>query len=321
MNSKSPNLPPPPSVPSVVLRPGRDSGTFVEYEIAFTAGANVDAVRALVRQLKAGHEVCFASPDPGDSYLLARVHGADLQIKTAYHGCDGNWRIASFDEAVEHLRPVIPHYDGTYLNRYGSYCIYPDNQIARVQSASTVVASSARHDLMTTEPISLTGTLSLQDLMDINRVHSRMLIRWPVRLLMAVVSVLIAALIIVAGRSAHFVPFSFVVLALCAYFPFGWILSGRWALRRRYHRNRDKFTEETATFTGDAVCITSAKADVRLTWDHLSCVVATPRGLLFLLPPHNIWFWLPQRVFEGNDYRDAVLKLATEHKIRIRRMS
>ncbi len=75
-----------------------------------------------------------------------------------------------------------------------------------------------------TEPLSFTGTLTLQDWLDLNRYHFRCVLRWPIRLLMAVVSLLNAALIIVAGTQTHFRTFSFFALALCAYFPFGWLL-------------------------------------------------------------------------------------------------
>jgi hypothetical protein len=64
-----------------------------------------------------------------------------------------------------------------------------------------------------TEPISFTGRLSLEDFLDIHRYHSRIVIRTSIRLLMAVVSLLIAALIIFAGTHTRFVPLSFVVLA------------------------------------------------------------------------------------------------------------
>ncbi len=138
---------------------------------------------------------------------------------------------------------------------------------------------------------------------------------------MAVVSVLIAALIIVAGIHSHFVFFSFFALALCAYFPFGWLLHDRLAVRRRYNRNREKFIDHTATFTNESVSTTSTPADIRFTWDQLASVATTPRGLLFLTPPHNIWFWLPQRLFDGNTHKDTILELATEHKIPIRRMA
>lgn len=61
--------------------------------------------------------------------------------------------------------------------------------------------------------------------------------------------------------------------------------------------------------------------DIRLNWDRLDSIAATPRGLLFLMPPHGALFWLPQRLFEDNNHRQTILELATEHKIPFRRMT
>jgi hypothetical protein len=85
-------------------------------------------------------------------------------------------------------------------------------------------------------------------------------------------------------------------------------------VRWRYNRNQDKFIEHTATFTNESVSTSRATTDIRLTWDQLASIVATPRGLLFIIPPRNIWFWLPQHLFEGNSHRDIILELATEPK-------
>ena len=137
-----------------------------------------------------------------------------------------------------------------------------------------------------------------------------MVIRPSVRVLTAVVSVFIAALVIVAGARSHFVFFSFVVPALCAYFLFGWLLLARLVVRWRYNLNRDKFIEHTATFTNESVSTSSATTDIRLTWDQLTSIVATPRGLLFIIPPRNIWFWLPQHLFE--DQPDNAFFVATQ---------
>ena len=92
------------------------------------------------------------------------------------------------------------------------------------------------------------------------------------------------------------------------------------AIRRRYRRHRDKFVEHTASFTDDSVRLASAKSEARITWDLLGFVVATPRGLLFGFLPHAVWFWLPQRLFEGNAQREILLALAARHRVPIREM-
>lgn len=174
---------------------------------------------------------------------------------------------------------------------------------------------------MITEPLSFSGTLTLQDSLDLNRYHFRCVLRWPIRLLMAVFSLLIATVVVFVGIKAGFSGFSFFVLALCSYYPFGWLLHHRLAVSWRYRRHRDQFIEHTATFTNDDISTSSVHTDLRLNWDRLASVVSTPRGLLFLVPPHTVWFWLPQRLFNGNNHKETILELATEHKIPIRRMA
>lgn len=174
---------------------------------------------------------------------------------------------------------------------------------------------------MNATPISLTGRLSLEDLLDIHRLHSRLVIRTSIRVLMATVSLGIAALLVLAGRKAGFTAGTYLFLGLCAYFPFGWWLEKKISIRCAYRRAPEKFIDHTATFTTDSISLSSPKAETRLAWDQIGFIAATPRGLLFLLHPHSVWFWLPARLFSGNSNRDAILELAADHKIPIKTMS
>lgn len=174
---------------------------------------------------------------------------------------------------------------------------------------------------MKLEPISFTGRLSLADWLDIHRFHSRVVIRRSIRLLMSGVSLAIALLIIVTGLRSHVGLPAYIVLALCVYFPFGWMFLDRLLVRRRYARDRDAMVDTTVTFTDENVSTTNTTSDIRLSWSQVSMIVATPRGLLFLLPPHHVWFYLPQRLFCHNSQREAVLGLAAANKITIREMT
>src|SRR5262249_50851573 len=150
------------------------------------------------------------------------------------------------------------------------------------------------------------------------RFRSRYVVRWPLRLLFTAFSLLIAFFVIWAGIETRFTLASFVVLALCAYFPIGLYFLNRLLVAWRYRRHPELIVEHTATFTTDSVLLSSVHADVRLNWDRLAAILTTPRGLLFLLPPYTAWFWLPQRLFEGNSKKDHILNLASEHKVRIK---
>lgn len=173
---------------------------------------------------------------------------------------------------------------------------------------------------MTAEPISFTGTLSLEDLLDIHHYHSRILVRPVIQYLMRAVSLVFVGITITAGIYGGFTFNSAWVLAACAYFPFGWQWLDRRSVRRRYRRNLQHFIETTATFTDESVSTWNVEGDARLNWKQLKSVVDTPRGLLFLLPPHQIWFWLPRRVFREAEEVEAVLALAAEHQVEIRQM-
>ncbi len=174
---------------------------------------------------------------------------------------------------------------------------------------------------MLAEPISFAGTLTLQDTLDLNRYHFRYVLGWPVRILMAVTSFFIAALVVWAARQAHFTVFIIFILVLCAYYPFGWLLHRRLAVVWRFRRHPEHFIEHTVTITNDSLSTSSVRSDIRLNWDSLAALVSTPRGLLFLLPRHSIWFWLPHRLFQDNTCKDAILALAKEHKIVVRQMA
>jgi hypothetical protein len=172
-----------------------------------------------------------------------------------------------------------------------------------------------------TEPISFTGTLSVQDALNLDHYLFRYIVDWPVRILMAVTSALIAALLIWAGRQSHFTFFMWIVLFLCAYFPFGWILHRRLAVWWYYRRHSDQYIEHTVTITSNSVSTSSTRADARLNWDGLKAIISTSRGLLFVVPRHSAWFWLPQRLFEDNDKKAKILEVAREHKVPVERMA
>ncbi len=127
------NLPPPPSIPGVVISSPRDVGKGWIHEIAFTSCAGVDTVCALLIQFQPGDDVCFASPGPHESYLSARRTGTGFEIKTGFHGCHGSWRCATLDEAVEFLRPVLPACGNAHCR--GSYTIYSAEKAANLEKS------------------------------------------------------------------------------------------------------------------------------------------------------------------------------------------
>jgi hypothetical protein len=174
---------------------------------------------------------------------------------------------------------------------------------------------------MLTEPLMFTGTLSLRDSLDLNHYLFRYIVDWPVRILMAVTSALIAMLLIFAVRPANLTFTLWIILLLCAYFPFGWILHRRIGAWWYYRRHPDQYIEHTVTMTNESVSTSSTRADARLNWDGLEAIISTSRGLLFIIPRHSAWFWLPQRLFDGSNKKEQILEAAKEHNVRIERMA
>ncbi len=174
---------------------------------------------------------------------------------------------------------------------------------------------------MITEPISITGKLTLDETLDLNRYCLRCVMRPSIQFLLGVVSILIATAIVLKGVATHFTHAPIFILLLCAYYPWGWLMLRHHRIVRHYRRHPEKIIEHTATLTNDSVSISCVHMDMRLNWDQIGSVVSAPRGLLFLLPPHAPLFWLPQRLLVGNNYREAILELAAEHSILIRQMA
>jgi hypothetical protein len=167
-------------------------------------------------------------------------------------------------------------------------------------------------------PISITGRLDLQDQLDIHRCHLRVMVRTSIRWCAMIFSASLIVLVMTFGCVIEFKPVVFLALVIFAYYPFGWWIIDRLRVRMRYAAQREKFIDHTVTFTNDSVSCSSAVYDMRLNWDQIFTVVNASRGLLILLPENAIWFWLPQRLFDGNELKYYILDLAKEHLIPIR---
>lgn len=137
-------FPLPPTVPGLLVLPGRDAGTCWEFGLAYEPTATVDTITNLVRNLKPGHEVCFEGPGPEDSYLLVRRTDQALESKIAFHGVSGTWRNCSFDHAVGFLRPTLAHINTPAGRKYASYTIYPSQGGERQETSQVMQTIGGR---------------------------------------------------------------------------------------------------------------------------------------------------------------------------------
>ena len=127
--------------------------------------------------------------------------------------------------------------------------------------------------------------------------------------------------LLVTGLRSHFTWPAYVVLAVFLYFPFGWFWLERHLVARHYRKHPEHYIESTVTFSDDTVAVGNANYDMRLRWNQLRSAVITPRGIMFVLPPHNPIFWLPQRLFDGNKKREQIIEMARKHNVPINRMA
>ncbi len=131
---------------------------------------------------------------------------------------------------------------------------------------------------MIAEPISFTGTLSLQDTLDLNYYHWRAIVRWPFRWIVSIFSFLIATLCIWSTVTAGFTSVIIPLLLLCLYFPLGWLVERRFLAARRYRRHPELYIESTVSFASDSVSVENANLQMRLNWNQLRSLLDTPRS-------------------------------------------
>jgi hypothetical protein len=175
---------------------------------------------------------------------------------------------------------------------------------------------------VTTKALSFTGTLTLQDILDLHHYRSLLVVRQSIRWLLAIFSLLIIAVVLVAGVQSHFSWPSYVILAVFVYFLFSCFgLDERLRVARHYRRHPDQYVESTVALSEDSVSVANINFDMRLRWKQLRTVVSTRRGLLFLLRPQQPLCWLPQRLFEGNSKKEQILDLARQQNVPVRELA
>ena len=170
------------------------------------------------------------------------------------------------------------------------------------------------------EPITFTGRLTYEDLLEVHRIRWRFEASRRLGVRGALWTACLVALIFHVNDHADeplWVPLGIILIGCLPWTRREYRrLSERWKLRRQ----KDRLEEATAIFTDDSVALSDETSGVRLAWRRLAAIVATPRGILFLTPPQQTWFYLPQRLFDGNSHRDDILASAGAKGVRIFRL-
>lgn len=173
---------------------------------------------------------------------------------------------------------------------------------------------------MDTQPLSFTGKLTLQDALDLNRYRSLCVLRRSMRWLITIFSALLAATIIFLIVHRQYNLQLIIILILCVYVPVAVWYRRDFAVRKQYRRHPEYYIENTVTVDEKSVSISNVNLDMRLNWNQISFLLDTPRGLMFVLPSTNVLCWLPQRLFDGNNFKEAMLGYATKNKVPVRTM-
>lgn len=106
-----------------------------------------------------------------------------------------------------------------------------------------------------------------------------------------------------------------------AVFSVAWQLEQRWSVRRYYRTHETDYLETEVTLGGEWIRIENESLRSELKWPLVGLVINAPEGLLFCDRANQCLFWLPERILDGSDLREQVLRLARSNEVLVRRMS
>jgi hypothetical protein len=169
-------------------------------------------------------------------------------------------------------------------------------------------------------PLVFRGRLSLEDVTHVRRYHDRILLRKPLRWVVG----LFATALAVVCTSAMFLigphPAAVaVILAWLCLLLLPW--ERRWRARRHCRKHPEEYLETQVALTEDRVSIENEALRSEFQWKVVGLVCDTPQGLLFCDRAFRALFWLPARLFDGSQPREAVLELTARNAVRVRRLS
>ena len=163
---------------------------------------------------------------------------------------------------------------------------------------------------MCVEPITITGKLTRDEYLELHHYQSQRAIRPAIRILFATVSLSVLILIAYSTTRVAWNGVTIMLALTFLYFPFGAYAYNRFVIRRHFRKHGHTFPESKVSFTTEGLDFSNPSSEIHLKWEVLHELVQTDRGLVFFISPGVAWFYLPNRVFEGNDYRERTVALA-----------
>jgi hypothetical protein len=182
---------------------------------------------------------------------------------------------------------------------------------------------------ITKHPLVFRGRLEEEDIVNMKNCQIRLVVNNKTRWLVGGLGTFLLGLGILFVTSGFFTERDTRLIALfiplIGLFLLGYLvfLSPGWQARlarRGYRRLAGQFRESQVTLTAGRVTVESDAMRTESRWEMVSLVADTPAGLLFLGAGGHAWFWLPNRVLEGDETRGQVLALAESNGVRVRRV-
>ncbi len=173
------------------------------------------------------------------------------------------------------------------------------------------------------DPLVFRCSLTEDDYVNKSRLVSNLVIRPAIRWLALGFWTFVATICLMSIAVAEHMPLEALLILLG--FPITWplavvalMLHPGWLARRYYRRNREHCLETKITITKDLVLIENIDHRIESRWNLCGAVIDHPTGLLFCSHRRQPLFWLPARLFEGNDLRDRALSLAAQNSVTVR---
>jgi small-conductance mechanosensitive channel len=180
------------------------------------------------------------------------------------------------------------------------------------------------------EPIIFRDRLTEADVVDITRCSDLLLVRRSIRWLVVGFATLLAALalgvLVVRGYLGLETPVtskvvSVVVLIGWTYLLFGLPRERASQARSAFRRHAADHLETEVTLSPDRVMLVNEAMRSEFQWRLVKLVVDAPAGILFCNSARQAMFWLPARLFVGNELRERVLSLAESNGVAIKRLT
>jgi hypothetical protein len=180
------------------------------------------------------------------------------------------------------------------------------------------------------EPLIFRCRLTEADAVDIVRCHDLLTVRRSIRRIVVGFATSLAAIslgaIIVRRYLSLETPLSAQVVAIVVLIGWAYLLCGlplerAWQARWSYRRRAADYLETQVTLSLDGLIVANEAGRSEFQWRLVTLIAETRAGMLFCNSTRQPLFWLPTRLFVGNQLRGQVLTLAESNGVPVHRLT